>query len=173
MNLLTKQKETLRLREWTKGFQGKGWGDGIVREFEMDMYTPLYLKWITNNNLLYSTWSSAQCYVAAWMGAEFGGEWIHVYAWLGFPSGSAVKNLPAVQGTQESGFSHLIGKIPWRRAYQSMPLFLHVESHGWRSLAGYGPLGLQSRTQLKQLSMHACVCMAESLCCPSETIIPY
>ena len=54
-----------------------------------------------------------------------------------------------------------------------MPVFLHVESHGWRSLAGYGPLGLQSRTQLKQLSMHACVCMAESLCCPSETIIPY
>ena len=25
---------------------------------------------------------SAQCYVAAWMGGEFGGEWIHVYVWL-------------------------------------------------------------------------------------------
>ena len=28
-------------------------------------------------DLLCSTWNSAQCYVAAWMGGEFGGEWIH------------------------------------------------------------------------------------------------
>ena len=40
----------------------------------MGMYTVLYLKWITNKDLLYSTWNSAQCYVAAWMGGEFGGE---------------------------------------------------------------------------------------------------
>ena len=26
--------------------------------------------------------NSALCHVAAWMGGEFGGEWIHVYAWL-------------------------------------------------------------------------------------------
>ena len=42
----------------------------------MDMYTPLYLKWIIDKDLLYSTGNSAQCYVAAWMGGEFGGEWI-------------------------------------------------------------------------------------------------
>ena len=34
-------------------------------------------------DLLYSTWNSAQCYVAAWMGGECVGEWIHVYVWLG------------------------------------------------------------------------------------------
>ena len=44
----------------------------------MDMHTLLYLKWITNKDLLFSTENSAQCYVAAWMGGEFGGEWIHV-----------------------------------------------------------------------------------------------
>ena len=48
----------------------------------MDMYTLLYLKWITNKDLLYSTWNSAQCYEAAWIGGEFGGGWIHVYVWL-------------------------------------------------------------------------------------------
>ena len=49
---------------------------GVVR------YT-LYLKWSTNKDLPYSTWVSAQGYVAAWMGGEFGGEWICVYdAWL-------------------------------------------------------------------------------------------
>jgi len=46
------------------------------------MYTLLYLKWITNKDLLYSTWNSAQRYVAAWMGEEFGEERIHVYIWL-------------------------------------------------------------------------------------------
>ena len=35
------------------------------REFGMDMHTQLYLKWITNKNLLYSTWNSAQCYMPA------------------------------------------------------------------------------------------------------------
>ena len=50
--------------------------------FVMNMYTLLYLKWITNKDQLYSTWKSYQCYVAAWMGEEFGGEWIHVYVWL-------------------------------------------------------------------------------------------
>ena len=25
---------------------------------------------------------SSQCFAAAWMGREFGGEWIHVYVWL-------------------------------------------------------------------------------------------
>ena len=40
-------------------------GEGIAREFKVDMYTLLYLKWITNKNLLYSTRHSAHCYVAA------------------------------------------------------------------------------------------------------------
>ena len=52
---------------------------GIVKEFEMDSYTWLYLKWIINKDLLYTTWNSAQCYMAVWMGGEFGREWIHLY----------------------------------------------------------------------------------------------
>ena len=47
-------------------------GEGIVREFGINMYTLLYLKWITNKELLYSKGNSAQCYTAAWMGGEFG-----------------------------------------------------------------------------------------------------
>ena len=35
--------------------EGEGWREGTVREFGMDMYTLLYLKWITNKELLYST----------------------------------------------------------------------------------------------------------------------
>ena len=54
----------------------------IIREFGMDMYTLLYLKWVTNKDLLYSTGTSTQCYVTAWMGGDFGEDWIHVYIWL-------------------------------------------------------------------------------------------
>ena len=49
-------------------------GGGIVREFGMDLYTLLYFKWITNKDLLYNIWNSAQCIVAARMGREFGGD---------------------------------------------------------------------------------------------------
>ena len=30
---------------------------------------------------IHSTWNSAKCYVAAWMGGELKGEWIYVYVW--------------------------------------------------------------------------------------------
>ena len=46
--------------------------EGIVRDFGKVMYTLLYLKWITNKDLLYSTWNSVQCYVPAWMGWGLG-----------------------------------------------------------------------------------------------------
>ena len=51
-----------------------GWrmGEGIIRVFKIDMNTLLYLKWITNKDLLSSTGNSAQCYVAAWMGGVLG-----------------------------------------------------------------------------------------------------
>ena len=32
-----------------------------------------------------------------------------------------------------------VGKIPWRRAWQPIPVFLPGKSHGQRSLAGYSP----------------------------------
>ena len=50
------------------------WGEEIDREFGTDMDTLLYLKWITSMDLLYSPGNSPQCYMAAWMGGEFGGK---------------------------------------------------------------------------------------------------
>ena len=56
-NELTKQKETHRHREQTYGLKGRNGGKD--REFGINMYTVLYLVWITNMKLLYSTWNSA------------------------------------------------------------------------------------------------------------------
>ena len=56
--------------------------------------------------------------------------------WKGFPGGSVVKNPPAMQETR---FSPWVGKIPWRRKWQSIPVFLPGKSHRQRSLVGYSP----------------------------------
>ena len=57
-------------------------GKGIVKEFGIDTYSLLYLKWINNKDLLYSTGNYDQCYMEAWLGGEFGREGIHAYVWL-------------------------------------------------------------------------------------------
>ena len=38
-------------------------------------------------------------------------------------------------------FNPWVGKIPWRRKWQPIPVFLPGESHGRRSLVGYSPRG--------------------------------
>ena len=41
--------------------------------------------------------------------------------------------------SRRHGFSPWVGKIPWRRKWQSIPVFLPGKSHGQRNLAGYTP----------------------------------
>ena len=52
MTLLTKQKQTHRQRTFGYGARAGKEEEEIVSEIEIDMYTLLYLKWITNKNLL-------------------------------------------------------------------------------------------------------------------------
>ena len=54
------------------GLKVVSWGKGTVRESGMDMHTLLYLKWITNKDLLCGTGNSAHCDVAAWRGGGLG-----------------------------------------------------------------------------------------------------
>ena len=49
-----------------------------------------------------------------------------------------VKNQPVMQ---ETLVRSLVGIIPWRRAWQSTPVFLPEEFHGQRSLVGYRSWG--------------------------------
>jgi len=51
-----------------------------------------------------------------------------------------VKNPPAnAEDIKTPVFNPWVGKIPWRRAWQPTAVFLPGESHGPRSLVGYGP----------------------------------
>ena len=78
-NELIKQNQTHRPRERIYGGQGEGWGQGIIREFGMDMHCLLYL---TNKDQLFITWNSAQCYVAPCTRGEFREERVCVCVWL-------------------------------------------------------------------------------------------
>ena len=55
----------------------------------------------------------------------------------GFPGGSAVKNLPAMQKTQVQSLGW---KNPLEEGMETLQYFCR-ESHGQRSLAGYSPQG--------------------------------
>ena len=57
----------------------------------------------------------------------------------GFPGGSDSKE-SACQ-CRRPRFNPWVGKIPWRRKWQLIPIFLPGESHGQRSLVGYSPWG--------------------------------
>ena len=52
----------------------------------------------------------------------------------GFPGGSVVNSQ-----CRRCGFDPWVGKMPWRKKWQSTPVFLPGKSHGQRSLVGYGP----------------------------------
>ena len=58
MNLFTEKKSSHGCRKQTYGYQGVR-GGGINWEIQTDIYTLLYIKQITNRNLLYNTRNSA------------------------------------------------------------------------------------------------------------------
>ena len=52
---------------------------------------------------------------------------------------------------------------PWRRKWQSTPVFLPGESHGQKSLVGYSHGVSKSQTRLKWLSTHAVRTYSENI----------
>ena len=58
---------------------------------------------------------------------------------MGFPDGSAIKNLLAMWRCKKFRFDPWVRKILWRRKWQPMPVFMPGKSHGQRSLVGYSP----------------------------------
>ena len=70
MNLFTKQKQSHRCKKQTYGYQGGKVGGGINWEIGNDIYTLLYIKQITNKDLLYNTGNSTQYSVMTYMGKE-------------------------------------------------------------------------------------------------------
>ena len=94
----------------------------------MDTYTLLHLKWITNKDLLYSTWNSAQ---PGWEGG------------LGRMD-TCICMAESLSCSSETTTGLLIGYSPIqnrRRQWHPTPVLLPGKSHGWRSLVDWGPWG--------------------------------
>ena len=62
-----------------------------------------------------------------------------------------LKRLPACG---RPGFDPSIGKIPSRRKWQPIPVFLLGESHGCRSLVDYSPRGYKESDTTERLHFH-------------------
>ena len=56
---------------------------------------------------------------------------------MGFPGGSDGKE--SAYNAGDLGSIPVLGRFPWRREWQSTPIFLPGESHGQKSLVGYSP----------------------------------
>ena len=78
-----------------------------------------------------------------WSGAAAPGEFSWTSAWWeGVPAGSAVKNLPAMQGLQETWVRSLGWEDPLGEGMTTHSGILAWRIPGQRSLAGYRPLAL-------------------------------
>ena len=80
--------------------------------------------------------------------------YLSIYLW-GFPGRASGKE-PACQckWCKRCSFHPQVVKIPWKRAWQSTPVFLPRESYGQRSLAGYSNRVTKSQIWLRWLSTH-------------------
>ena len=58
--------------------------------------------------------------------------------------------MPPIQETQ---FDPWVGKIPWRREWLPMPVFLPGEFHGQRSLVGYSPWGHKESNTTERVTL--------------------
>ena len=82
---------------------------------------------------------------------------LHLIAsvFVAFQEVPEVKNLPANVGDlRDLGFDSWVRKIPWRRKWQLIPVFLPGKFHGQRSLSSYSSWGHKESDTLKWLSKH-------------------
>ena len=78
---------------------------------------------------------------------------------MGYAGGSLVKNPPESRtcrrcGVDSCGFDSWVGTIPWRRTRPCPPVFFPGESHGQRSLEGYGLWGCKESDVTEHIHTH-------------------
>ena len=92
----------------------------------------------------------------------------------GFPSGANGEEFASQ--CRRHGFDPWVGKTPWRRKWQSAPVFLPGKFHGQKILAGDSPQGCKELDMNEQLNTHIHTCYTYKvyiLCIGRELIIPF
>ena len=76
--------------------------------------------------------------------------------WMEEPGGLQSMRSLSVRHNRATSLS-LFTFMHWRRKWQSTPVFVPGESHGWRSLVGCSPRGLKGSDTTERLhSLHSC-----------------
>ena len=118
-------------------------GEGDDRGWDGWMVSPSWWTWVWASPRTW--WWTGKLGVLQSMGLQtIGHNWAIELDWTKectqvFQVALVVKDPPCQ--CRRCRFSPWVGKIPWRRAQQSTPVFLPGESHGQRSLVGYSPWG--------------------------------
>ena len=134
-------------------------GEGNNKGWDGWMASPTQWTWVWVDSS--SWWWTGRPGMLQFMGSQkVRHDWVTELNWtekqrMGFSGGASGKELTCqCRRHKRHRFDPCVRKIPWRRAWQPSPVFLPGESHGQRSLAGYGPKGRKESTQLKQLSTY-------------------
>ena len=77
--------------------------------------------------------------------------YLPVMCYKDFPSGS---DGSVCLQCGRPGFEPWVGKIPWRRKWQSTPVLLPGKSHGQKSLVGYSLWGCKESDTTERLHFH-------------------
>ena len=80
--------------------------------------------------------------------------WVHLVIWSSQTS-LVLKNRLSMQETQRCSFDPWVEKTPWRRERPPTTVFLPVEYHGQRSLAGYDPVAESHTTEVTQYTSNS------------------
>ena len=105
----------------------------------LQMYLLNWFNFIVFPQFLFSLWFSSE--------AEIMLKDLKEYTWLL----RWLRGKESLCLCRRHGFDPWVGRIPWRRKWQPIPVFLPGESHGQMSLMGYSPW---DRSQTRQ-STHA------------------
>ena len=123
----------------------------------MEKWLTLWIKvsWVRKNNIIYNTvvtWKAKEDYRGITPDQE-NFKFFYTSAGLwGFRGGTSGKEPTCQCGRHKRCvLNPSVGKMPWRRAWQPIPVFLPGEFPGQRSLVSYSSLS-HSQTQLKWLS---------------------
>ena len=131
---------------------GVGWGLVMMAFIKVRYFRPLlvvnsyFSKWyLEGTGKLYTTlfllWTT---YIKN--GLKVSERMLNSLFMFGFPCSLVGKESACNAGGP--GFDPGVRKIPWRRKWQPISVFLPEESHRQRSLTGYSPWGGKSQTAL-------------------------
>ena len=112
---MTSHKYRLSENKLTVASEG-WWGGREQGVWDLHVHTAIF-KMDNQQGLLYSTWNSGQCYVPAWKGREYGGEWIQVYVWLSPFAVRGGKDYPLQYYGLENSMDHTVHGVTksWTR----------------------------------------------------------